>query len=105
MRDDIHHGQRMKSSAMTRAFELATKPRASSTAPPPQPVATVLAATYYLRYAQRSEMRADERVTFDLITDIEKRYLAGTYRTSKIPYDPSAEGLVGRHDDAPKGRA
>jgi hypothetical protein len=43
---------------------------------------------YYLRYKDRSEVKKHELPVFDLLQEIERRVLAGKFRTRSQPYDP-----------------
>jgi hypothetical protein len=46
---------------------------------------------YVQRYAERAEVPAHHRPVYDLVKDIERRYLAGGYTRQRIAFDPRAD--------------
>lgn len=50
---------------------------------------------FYSAFASRDDVPEWARETYDLIVDIEGRYLRGAYKTKSIAYDPKADGMVG----------
>lgn len=49
---------------------------------------------FYSVFASRDDVPEWARDTYDLIVDIEGRYLRGAYKTTAIAYDPKADGMI-----------
>lgn len=46
---------------------------------------------YFLQYADRSEVPTYSHENFDLLCEIERRYLSGEYKTKLCEYDPKSD--------------